>query len=420
MIVGISNTIVQKAAAESPANQVFLARQPIFDTDLKVVAYELLYRNAGIGPAVIDDATFATAKLITNSFLEVGIENISNGKKVFINLPRPYITGEMPMVVNPDLVVLEILEDVFADPEAMEGVKKLVARGYTIALDDFVQSDANRDFIPMASIIKIDILNMTDDALRQQVASFSMFKGQLLAEKVETQEQYHLCKNLGFELFQGYFFCMPKILESRQLPASEMAMLTVISKLQDPNCEIHDIERIFINDIGLSYRLLRIVNSSRYNTGRKIESIQHALVLLGLNALKNWITLITLTGSDTQPQELINAALIRAKTCEHIAGKMGYRPEIAFTIGMFSLLDAIMSQSLEHLLENLPFVSEVKLALLKREGNLGELLVAVTRYETGDWDSIEKKFLNEGDMLNGYREAIAWCGKISDELYPKA
>jgi EAL and modified HD-GYP domain-containing signal transduction protein len=414
--VGLLEKIMPKKSTAVASNQVFLARQPIFDSALEVVAYELLYRHAGSGPAVIDDATFATTKVITNSFLELGIENISYGKKVFINLPRPFITGEMPMVLDPDMVVLEILEDVFADEAAMQGVNNLVARGYTIALDDFVQTEANQEFIPLASIIKIDILNLTEAALRQQVASFSSFRGQLLAEKVETQEQFHLCKSLGFDLFQGYFFCKPKILEAKQLPASQIAMLTIIAKLQDADCEIHDIEKIFINDIGLSYKLFRIINSCGYSIGKKIESIHHALVLLGLNTLKKWVMLITLSGSDTQPRELINAALIRAKTCGNVAVKLGYKSDSAFTIGMFSLLDAIMSQPLELLVENLPLMAEVKTALLRREGELGELLCAVIKYETDDWDSIDDKFLNEGQLLIAYQDAVVWCGKITEEL----
>jgi EAL and modified HD-GYP domain-containing signal transduction protein len=279
-----------------------------------------------------------------------------------------------------------------------------------------VQTEANQEFIPLASIIKIDILNMTEAALRQQVASFSLFSGKLLAEKVETQQQFHLCKSLGFDLFQGYFFCKPKILEARPLPASQLAMLMVIAKLQDPACEIQDVEKIITHDIGLSYKLFRIINSAGYNVGRKIESIQHALVLLGLNALKKWVMLITLSASDTQPQELINAALIRAKTCENIAGKLGYKSETAFTIGMFSLLDAIMSQPLEQLVENLPLMAEVKTALLRREGELGELLSAVVQYETGDWDNIHPKFLTAGKLLNAYQDALLWCGKITEEL----
>lgn len=419
-MVPLNKKILIEKPTSCNSNRVFLARQPIFDTALEVVAYELLFRSSDSGPAVFNDATFATTKLITNTFLEVGIENIIDGKrKVFINLPRQFITGEMPMVLDPEIVVLEILEDVFADQAAMKGLKELVARGYTIALDDFVQSDANQEFIPLASIIKIDILGMTEEALRAQVASFSMFSGKLLAEKVETQEQFHLCKLLGFDLFQGYFFCKPKILEAKQLPASQIAILTIVAKLQDPDCELQDIEKIFINDVGLSYKLFRIINSSGYSVGKKIDSIQHALVLLGLNALKKWVMLITLSGSDTQPQELINAALMRARTCENLAMTLGYKSDIAFTIGMFSLLDAIMSQPLDQLVENLPLSAEVKSALLKREGKMGELLTAVIDYDRGDWVDIDREFVDGSIMLNAYQEALVWCAKITDELLGK-
>ncbi len=409
-----------KKANSKPVDEVseliFLARQPIFDRNLHVVAYELLYRNAGSGGANIDDATYATAKLITNTFLETGFENISGGKQVFINLPRPFITGEMPILLDPKQVVLEILEDVCADDAAIKGAKELRAKGYTIALDDFLQTDENKDFIPLASIIKIDVLNQTEADLREQVAGFASYKVKLLAEKVETEEQHLLCRSLGFELFQGYFFCKPKILEGKPLPSNHINILTIIAKLQDRECQIQDIEKIFSNDIGMSFKLFKIINSSYYNVGRKIESIHHALVMLGLETIKKWVMLISLSSFECSPRELIVSALVRAKMSEAVAGNLGYKAEIAFTIGMFSLLDAIMEQPLAVIIENLPLSEEVKRALLDHQGQQGELLAAVISYERGVWESIDGKFMHEGCMFQAYQDALAWCATVAGKL----
>jgi c-di-GMP phosphodiesterase len=403
-------------STDEESSQIFLARQPIFDRDLNVVAYELLYRNAAIATANIEDATYATAKLITNTFLEIGFEDISGGKLVFINLPRPFITGEMPIPLDPARVVLEVLEDVCADDASIQGVKALVASGYSIALDDFVQTDANRNFIPLANIIKIDVLNVPEAVLREQVAGFASCNVKLLAEKVETDEQYLLCKSMGFELFQGYFFCKPKILESRQLPSSQLNLLAIIAQLQDPECRMQDIEKIFNNDIGMSFKLFKIINSSFYNLGKKIESIHHALILLGLENLKKWIVLISFSSSNASSRELLVSALVRAKMSETMAANLGFKAEVAFTVGMFSLLDAFMEQPLELIVNSLPLSEEVRSALLKHRGDQGQLLAAVIQYEKGDWDVIDKKFLHKGKMFQAYRDALSWCANVAAEL----
>ncbi len=414
MSLFIKNKLNKTTDEES--SQIFLARQPIFDRELNVVAYELLYRNAATTVADFDDATYATAKLITNTFLEIGFEDISGGKRVFINLPRPFITGEMPIPLDPQRVVLEVLEDVCADDASIQGVNELIASGYSIALDDFVQTDANKRFIPLANIIKIDVLHATEAELREQVASFAHYNVKLLAEKVETDEQYLLCKSLGFELFQGYFFCRPKILEFRQLPSSQLNLLSIIAQLQDPDCRIQDIEKIFTNDIGMSFKLFKIINSSFYNVGRKIESIQHALILLGLENLKKWVVLISFSSSNTNSRELLVSALVRAKMSETVAASLGFKSEVAFTVGMFSLLDAFMEQPLEFIVNSLPLSEEVRVALLRHKGDQGQLLAAVIQYEKGDWDFIDKKFLQKGKIFQAYRDALSWCSNVSAEL----
>lgn len=402
--------------APPPTAQVYLARQPIFDAQRKVHAYELLYRSGATNAARFDDANKATSQLIANTFLSIGVDSISNGRPVFINLPRRFITGEIPLPLDPKIVVLEVLEDISADPKALAGVKDLVKQGFTIALDDFVESDANRDFIPHASYIKVDVLTLSAEQLREQTLSLQKHGIPLLAEKVETEACFQLCSELGYRYFQGYFFSKPTLMEGRELSANQLALLNVLAKLQNPNCQVEELEQIVGNDLGLSYKLLKIINSSFYNVGKTVESIQHALILLGLNTLKKWVTLITLSSSKGKTSELLVMALLRARHCENLAEKLKMKSDAAFTVGMFSLLDAIMDQPLPLLVDQLPLTDEVKAALLAGQGELGALLKAVSEFQLGNWQVIDARFTEGAVIQKSYEQALQWCDKVKDDL----
>jgi EAL and modified HD-GYP domain-containing signal transduction protein len=193
-------------------------------------------------------------------------------------------------------------------------------------------------------------------------------------------------------------------------------MLNVLAKLQNPECQVEDLEHIIGNDLGLSFKLLKIINSSFYNIGKTVESVHHALILLGLNALKKWVTLITLSSVKGKTSELLVLALLRARHCECLAEKLKLKPEAAFTVGMFSLLDAIMDQPLPLLLAQLPLSIEVKAALLEGRGELGELLKAVTDYEVGNWELIHNRFVHKDAIQLTYEQALEWSKKVKDDL----
>ena len=286
MTAALGNTAIGKAPlTQEPGSTIYLARQPIFDIAMEVHAYEILFRNSEKNAAFISDGNKATSTLITNTFVEMGLDEIADNRLAFINMTRDFLVGKLPLPVEPGKVVLEILEDISADEESIAGTKKLAQQGYTLALDDFVMSDANRELIPFASIIKVDIRPFDVEGLRRQVEKLKPYRVTLLAEKVETREEYALCQQLGFTLFQGYFFSKPTMFSGRQVPASHLAVLEILAKLQSPDCNLKELEAAISYDVGISYKLLRIINSSYYNLNKKVESIQHALVILGLKTL---------------------------------------------------------------------------------------------------------------------------------------
>ncbi len=415
-MLGLAKNINTQKVPEEILAKVYLARQPIFDDKKDIFAYELLYRSSNVNSAQFEDASKATSELITNTFLSLGFDTISNGKKVFINLPRKFVTGELPMPLDPAIVVLEVLEDVVADKQAVAGVEALTKQGFSMALDDFVEHEDSQAFIPYASYIKVDVLNISETDLCKQAERLYSFGVPLLAEKVETYARYELCKELGFRYFQGYFFSKPVLMAGKVLSPNQVSMLNVLAKLQNPECQVEDLEHIIGNDLGLSFKLLKIINSSFYNIGKTVESVHHALILLGLNALKKWVTLITLSSVKGKTSELLVLALLRARHCECLAEKLKLKPEAAFTVGMFSLLDAIMDQPLPLLLAQLPLSIEVKAALLEGRGELGELLKAVTDYEVGNWELIHNRFVHKDAIQLTYEQALEWSKKVKDDL----
>jgi c-di-GMP phosphodiesterase len=401
---------------EQSSTDIYLARQPIFDSNRQVHAYELLYRSGKVGGANVFDADKATSTVIANAFLNIGIEEISNGKPVFINLPRKFITGEIPLELDPELVVLEVLEDISADKLALKGIQELVKRGYTVALDDFILGPNNEAFLPFASYIKVDVLGISDEELRRQTEQLLPSGIPLLAEKVEDEARFQLCAELGYQYFQGYFFSKPTLVEGKELSSNQLALLNILAKLQNPDCQVEDLERIVATDVGLSFKLLKIINSSYYNVGKTVESIQQALILMGLSSLRKWVTLITLSSTQTKASELMVMALLRAKHCENLAGKFKVKGDAAFTVGMFSLLDAIMDQPLSVLVKQLPLSPEVKEALLSGTGELGALLLAVAHYEHGNFDCIEARFMRNSLINDCYKDALKWCDAIRADL----
>lgn len=398
---------------------IIIARQPIFDNKLNVYAYELLFRghndhhSSGV---TADSGDYATSQVINHTFMELGVDRVIGQQTAFINLTRNFILTDDPLPFAQDRIVLEILEDVVVDDEIIEAVEKLVAQGYIIALDDFIFDESLRPLVKLAKIIKIDLLALTEAELKQHVAILKQENVQLLAEKVETHEQYQLCQELGFDFYQGYFFCKPSIISEEAIPDDNSRIINVISTLQNPDVDIDDIETLISQDIGLSYKLLRLLNSASMGLPKKVESIREGLIILGLKTIKSWATLIALNDLPTQIPEIMTNALVRAKMCELIADEYHCKADSAFLVGLFSPIDAIMSRPMELILDELPLSSEIKQTLLNQDGDLGTLLNDVIHYEQGHWQKISQSKELFDILSPAYIEATAWTMQTQASL----
>lgn len=404
-------------ADQLSTDEIFVGRQAIFDLKMDTYAYELLFRDGDATSANVTDGNRATSQVINNAFLVIGLEQIVQHHYAFINLTREFLLGEIPFPLPPGKVVLEVLEDVAVDSALVASLKDFKSKGYKIALDDFILSEKNSVLVPFADIIKVDLMALTQKELIEQVKALKQYDVKLLAEKVETKQEYELCKQLGFEYFQGYYFCKPDIVAGKQLPPNRLALLEMISTLQNSDCSFEELEVIISKDVAISYKLLRIINSSFYSLAKPVASIQKALVVLGLQALRNWVTVIGLSQIDDKPKELINSSLVRAKMCELLAVELVYEKGSAFTVGLFSMLDVLMDQPLQDLLDKLPLADEISEALIGYNGNLGKLLAMVVAYERNDWEELEKVAIVPVCILRkAYIESIEWSSEITSQI----
>lgn len=407
----------QTRHAVTDNDEIFIGRQPIFDVDMNVAAYELLYRNGQGNFAEITCQETATAEVLVNSFLEIGFDALVGQAKAFINIPRGLLLGEEIFTLPPDKVVLEILETVELDQPVADAMLKLREHGFDIALDDFNYHEIKRTFVEKAQIIKVDLLAFDHDELVAQVKILKQFDIVLLAEKVETKEDYLKCKAMGFAFFQGYYFCRPEIIKGTKTPANRLTILQLLMQLYDPEVTIQQLEKLISRDVSLSFKLLKIINSAALSTGKNIESIKKAITLLGLNRIRNWVSFIVFAGMTEKPFELFRMSMVRARMCELLATSVpGCDSDKGFTVGLFSNLDAFMDQPLDELINPLPLSDEVKTALLQHDGVLGQILSCVRKYESGDWDKITCVNVKAGDMKRSYIEAIQWAEQSCQSL----
>ena len=333
-------------------------------------AYELLFRgSADLNHCQETDGDKATSHTLLNAFVEIGLDRVTGGKPAFLNLTRNFFTEMPPIPFNPDSVVLEILEDIPVDDQLVAAVRTLHERGYRVALDDYLFEDKWQPLLPFISLIKVEITEHTMQNMQRLLTPLRKLPVLLLAEKVETQAQFQRLHDLGFDLFQGYFFARPDIISQDQLPESALVLTQLLARLNDPEAEIQDVAMLIQQDPALSFKMLRLVNSAAMGLSRQIDSIQQAVVLLGLERVRAWAILFTMAGATDRPRELLNLGLLRANLCERLSKwhKLG-RPETAYTVGLLSILDGILSVPMQRALRELPLAEDLKAALDTQTG----------------------------------------------------
>ncbi len=393
---------------QTQQDQVLMARQPIFDTALKVVAYELLYRterSPEYAHIEISGST-ATSQVILNIYSSINDGNDSRQLPAFINLTEELLLSGVIPDLPRDRVVLEILEDVKATPGVIRAVQTLRRDGYRIALDDFIHSPEYAPLIKLAHIVKVDVLEMSVEEIQAQVDKLRPYGVTLLAEKIETHAMLEACIEMGFTLFQGYFLSKPKLVTGRKLEGNQIALMQLMRELQSPDTTPARLEDLIVKDPVLTYRLLRIVNSAQFNLVRQVTSIAQAIVLMGLTEVRKWATLIAMTTGSDKPEELSRQLLLRGRMCEQLT-LAHVNDGAGFMVGMLSGLDALLDIDKHTLMKQVPLDDAIKAAVSTGEGELGATLSAVLMYERGDWDQLPEG-LDVQLYDEAYRDSLSW------------
>lgn len=398
---------------------MYVGRQPIFDRRMKTYGYELLYRRSqnNFFEGLSDNQ--ATAELINTAYFVMHFGDLTSGTRAFINFSGDLLEREVPLLLPKENLVVEVLERVEPTSAVVSACRKLAKQGYVLALDDYVHREEMQPLLELASIVKLELGSLRDESQKQ---FFFQYRGEkcFVAEKLDTQTEFDLAHKLGFDLFQGYFFSKPAIVAGREIQPLNARLVQIATELASEEPDYQVIKAIVERDVSLVYKLLRLANSAAYGTLQRIESIEQALLRLGLIEFRKWVYLMMLRDVQLQDksQELVKSCLVRGKLMEKIACHPSGSPgEFAnFLTGLFSSIDTLLNRPMAAIVKELPLPPEVSAALLGERNNLRTALESVIAYERAEWHAVELSDLfcrvPVGEFMSAYFETLHWVNQI--------
>ncbi len=395
---------------------LLLARQPVFNKSQDVVSYLLLYRNDDESAQKTINDHLATSSVILNTYASICQDGQVRSLPCYIKLTDKTLMAENFPELPKENFILEILGHSNITPELVERVKELGQQGYRLALSDYKPNPKFEPLLNLIHILKLDVQSIGLEKMPALVKHLRPYHLELLADKVETKEEFRKCHELGFALFQGYFLSKPEPIKGKKLGSSKVLLLQMMVELQSSQATAQSVEQIVINDPLLTYRILRVVNSAAFNFPREIESLSHAISLLGFDQIRKWVSLFLVTDTQEKPEELTRSMLARGRMCELLAEMLGREQPINnFIAGLFSKLDALLDMEMPDLLQQVPLQNDVKAALLNYEGQLGQILEQVCHYESGEFDSMDL-LLDQSFYEIAYRHSLNWSQQVMASL----
>jgi EAL and modified HD-GYP domain-containing signal transduction protein len=408
--------------SESNAGDVYITRQPILDLKGQVFGYELLYRT-GAGDSASEKSTEsdrASSRVLADAVLRLGLDALTGGKTAFIKFSRNLLLSDAATLLPATSIVVEVSADVGVDGPVIDACGRLKKQGYSISLDDYTGTDEEAELLSYVKFARVDVLQASVEA-REALAKRLRPRGvQPIAKKVETADSAAEVKQLGYRLFQGYYFCKPTtVSSSKGMPERGLAYLNLLRALNRDSLTVSELEELVKHDVSLSYRVLRLINSAAYGLKVEVTSIRQAIVLLGLNQMRKSATVWALAGANASgTQEVVSVALMRARCCELIGNELPGAEESGgyFLLGLCSLLDTILGKSMEWALAEMPLPALIRGALLGEKNQAREVLDGVIAYEQGEWDEadacLERLRVNV-TMPNVYADALRWAREVS-------
>lgn len=399
----------------------FIARQPILDRDKDVFAYELLFRDGKGG--TFPDLDSDKAKYIANRFHTLGLDDICGEKKSFINFSSDTIISRFPTTLNPETVVVELDENPFMQNGLLEACQHIKQLGFKLAIDDPMMMSGKHEIFPLIDIVKVDVSKARYEVIEKNIPRFLDSNIKLVAEQVDTHTDFDTCRGLGFDFFQGYFFATPEARIQRQLPASKMNLVDLMGESSHSNFDLNRINQIIERDAALSYLLLKFINNPTINKRYKITSLKHALTYMGEVEIKKFIALLSLANlGDDKPLELIHMSLVRAKFFDLLGQerKLKTDPPVGFLVGLFSLLDALLDQSMPDILKQLPLTEDVNTALLGKSGEFNHYISLARAFESALWLNVIKQSrelnIDQKHLHSLYNQAIIWGNGVRNTI----
>jgi c-di-GMP-related signal transduction protein len=394
----------------------FVARQPILTADEKVFGYELLFRD-GVEDFFRSPDPDAASRSTLNTSMLLGLDVLCDGHRAFINCTREILLKDYVTLLPSAQTVVEILETVPADDLVVAACRRLKEAGYTIALDDFAENDPREALTDFADIIKVDI-RATPAAAAAMVKRYGPWRCRMLAEKVETREEFVATKKAGFLYFQGYFFRRPEILTAHEIPANRLNYLRMLTAVSQRELDVREIENLVKSEAALCYRLLRYLNSAAFGFANEIHSVRHALAILGEREVRRWIRLVaTLGAGQGKTTDLVLSALVRARFCELLSPKIPHGDSDLFLMGMLSLMDTLLEIPMSQVLDSIPIDQETKAVLQSGASRLRPFYQLMLAQESGEWKTASELtaqlHLSESDVADCYWQAMQWAREVS-------
>jgi c-di-GMP-related signal transduction protein len=416
--MGVANP-AQLHQSAPKANARFVARQPILTSEQKVFGYELLFRNGMDNYFQGADSESASRSTLDTSML-IGLDVLCDGRRAFVNCAREVLLKEYVTLLPSTQAVVEVLETVPADDLVIAACRRLKEAGYLIALDDFVLNDPRQALIDVCDIIKVDLKRGSMDDVLEIAMRYGPWRHRLLAEKVETHEEFVATKDAGYVYFQGYFFRKPEVLTAHEIPQNRIVYLRMWQAAAGTHLNVQEIENLIKGEASLCYRLLRYLNSPAFGFSTEIHSVKHALTLLGEREVRRWIRLVaTLGAGQDRPSELLLSALVRARFCELFSPEVPHQGADLFLLGLLSLMDAILQMSMDQVLESIPVDHEIKAVLQGRPSPLNRFYQLMLAQESGDWRRVSELatelHLDENTIADTYWDAVLWAQQVTAE-----
>jgi len=417
--VSAPQTSPPSAAHVAASGFSYVARQPILTVDEKVYGYELLFRDGIENHFRETDADSASRRTLDTS-LQMGLDLLCDSRRGFVNCTREILLKDYMTLLPSTLAVVEVLESVPVDDLVIAALKRLKQAGYLVALDDFVLNDAREPLTEFADIIKVDIRQTTSEQYAAMMTKYGSWLRHLLAEKVETREEFTATKKAGFTYFQGYFFRRPEVLQAKEIPASRVNYLRLLSAVSQPELNPREFESMIKQEVSICYRLLRYLNSAAFGIQNEVHSVRHALALLGEREVRRWVRLVaTLSIGENRSSELVTTAMVRARFCELLAPRVPHGESDLFLMGMLSMVDAILEIPMTSVLESISLDHETKAVLLGAPSKLRPLYDLMLARESGDWkataDCSHKLGLSESEVAQAFWQAMQWARQVSAE-----